>query len=177
MMGGDLGVRSVLGEGSTFFFNVWGIRAQEKKVGLRRAESDTIPILASECPLRILIVDDVATNRLLAARLLSKMGYKAEIVASGEEAVEITKVKNYDLILMDVFMPGIDGCEATVQIRSHEVDGHHRTAILGLSADVMLENRKRCVESGMDGFLPKPIRIADFVDAVRKISPQSTAQA
>ncbi len=172
MMGGDLGVRSALGNGSTFFFNVRGILAQEGKVGLRRPVSDKIPVLASECPLRILIVDDVHTNRLLAARLLSKMGYEAELVASGEEAVEITKANNYDLILMDVFMPGIDGCEATAEIRRNEVNGSHRAAILGLSADVMLENRKRCVEAGMDGFLPKPIRIPDFVEAVRKSSTQ-----
>lgn len=175
MMGGDLTVRSRLGEGSTFSFTLCCSRAGIPAEVPDRASVFIIPRLADECPMHILVVDDVATNRLLASRLLTKMGYEADVANDGEQAVAMAAEKSYDLILMDVFMPGIDGYDTTRKIRNFKQTQGHYTVILGLSADVMNDNRLRCTEAGMDGFLTKPIRIPELISALRQFSNKTTA--
>jgi signal transduction histidine kinase/ActR/RegA family two-component response regulator len=174
LMGGDLTVKSCMGKGSTFSFSIRCPVAEPPAVVPTPELSKGVPRIAEEFPMRILVVDDVSTNRLLACRLLAKMGYDADQAADGEKAVELASEYFYDLILMDVFMPGIDGCEATRLIRSAEAVHTRRSAILGLSANVMTENRNRCLEVGMDGFLGKPIRVPDFVNAVRQFGGDCT---
>lgn len=175
MMGGDLTVRSRLGKGSTFSFTLCCSRAGIPAEVPDRASVFIIPRLADECPMHILVVDDVATNRLLASRLLTKMGYEADVANDGEQAVAMAAEKSYDLILMDVFMPGIDGYDTTRKIRNFKQTQGHYTVILGLSADVMNDNRLRCTEAGMDGFLTKPIRIPELISALRQFSNKTTA--
>lgn len=170
LMQGDLTVQSTLGKGSTFAFSVGCELAKFPPPATKIGKASTVPRLAEDFPMSILVVDDVATNRLLACRLLAKMGYDAHTAENGEQAVNMASEKKYHLILMDVFMPGIDGCEATQQIRSRENQTGHRATIFGLSADVMDDNRQRCIESGMDGFLSKPIRIPDFVQTVKNLA-------
>ena len=168
LMGGDLTVESCIGKGSTFSFSIRCPVADLPAVVPTPELTNGVPRIADDFPMRILVVDDVSTNRLLACRLLAKMGYDADVAANGEKAVELASEYPYDLILMDVLMPGIDGCEATRLIRSAEAASTRRPAILGISADVMAENQKRCLEVGMDGFLTKPLRVPDFVNAVRQ---------
>jgi len=170
LMQGDLTVESTLGKGSTFSFFIRSRALSDDEETPEEPVVRKVPHLAGESPMEILVVDDVATNRLLACRLLSKMGYDADTASHGEQAVQMAAAKDYQLILMDVFMPGIDGCEATQKIRDLEKQTGRRACILGLSADVMDNNRQRCTEAGMDGFLAKPIRIPDFVAVIEKLA-------
>jgi signal transduction histidine kinase/ActR/RegA family two-component response regulator len=171
LMGGDITVSSEPGVGSVFSFFVDFPSAKSGPSPVPYIGTDGIPVIAPESPLRILIVDDVATNRMLVSRLLNRMGYHPDTASSGEEAIQLSTAVPYDLILMDVLMPGIDGCEATEKIRGLPGPSGSSTAcILGLSADALKENEERCLRAGMNGFLTKPIRLPEFVEAVRKAS-------
>lgn len=177
LMGGDVTVRSVPGQGSIFTVTIRCTIAKDEVPTPAPTTPNEIPRLADRAPMRILVVDDVATNRLLANRLLARMGYNAENAATGEEAVRMASESPFDLILMDVLMPGIDGCEATRRIRLNTPVSAVRPVVLGVSADIMEDNRTRCVQAGMNGFLTKPIRVPDFVAAVESIVAAKNAEA
>jgi CheY-like chemotaxis protein len=90
------------------------------------------------------------------------LGYQADFVSNGREAVEAASVTRYDIILMDCQMPVMDGYEATRLIRAAEINGHH-AAIVALTANALAGDREKCLQSGMDDYLPKPIRHEDIL--------------
>ena len=107
---------------------------------------------------RILVVEDNPINSKLALHLLAKFGYHAKSVANGRTAVETVGRNGFDLVLMDVQMPEMDGYEATVRIRQNEMArGHKRIPIIAMTAHALDSDRRRCLDAGMDGFLSKPI--------------------
>ncbi len=108
--------------------------------------------------LRVLVVEDNAVNQRLATRLLEKRGHRVTVTANGREAVESVEKHAYDLILMDVQMPEMDGLEATAVIREREKHKGARIPIIALTAHAMKGDRERCLAAGMDGYLTKPIR-------------------
>ncbi len=166
LMGGRIDVASQLGEGSTFQFSVQAHPAQHPDPSSPPTRGIEFPHLAATHPARILVVDDVAINRKLLASFLGKIGYTPEFAKDGSEAIVLAADQPFDVILMDVFMPQVDGCEATRRIRAAE-NGTTHTHIVGISADAMAENRHRCASAGMDGFLTKPIHLADLLDTLR----------
>ncbi len=102
-------------------------------------------------------------NQKVVVWRLRKFGNEPTVVASGEEAVQAAAGKDFDLILMDVRMPDMDGYEATRQIREHEAaNGRPRSYIAAMTALVMDNDLEACREAGMDGFLPKPMRVEDL---------------
>jgi two-component system sensor histidine kinase/response regulator len=107
---------------------------------------------------RILVAEDNAVNQKLVQRLLEKRGFCVHIVGNGREAVETSQKEEFDLILMDVQMPEMDGFEATAELRKREKLTGARTPIIALTAHAMKGDRERCLEVGMDGYLSKPIR-------------------
>jgi two-component system, sensor histidine kinase and response regulator len=117
--------------------------------------------------LRILLAEDNAVNQKLAIRLLEKRGHHVALAGNGREALEALENRAYDLVLMDVHMPEMDGLEATRRIRQKEQETHsgHRQSIVAMTALVMKGDRERCEEAGMDGYLAKPIRPQEL-DAV-----------
>jgi two-component system, sensor histidine kinase and response regulator len=121
------------------------------RYSLRDANESTIV-------LRILLAEDNAVNQLLASRLLEKRGHRVTIVANGREAVLAAEKQAFDLILMDMQMPEMDGFEATEAIRKKEQSGSERVPIIALTAHAMKGDRERCLSHGMDGYLTKPIR-------------------
>jgi len=133
---------------------------------------------------RVLIADDNAINRQVAAHMLAKAGLQLEFVASGREAVEAASRGDTDIILMDVEMPGMDGLEATARIRSDEaVHGSRRIPIIAMTAHSDDETRRRCLSAGMDGYLVKPIdtpgvtrEINRVMQAVNEGESDSSAQ-
>ncbi len=114
--------------------------------------------------LRILVAEDNAVNQMLVARLLEKRGHTVKIVANGREALESLEQGTYDLVLMDVQMPEMDGFEATGELRKREKQTGLHIPVIALTAHAMLGDRERCLESGMDGYLSKPIRAQELDD-------------
>src|SRR5208283_1118283 len=111
---------------------------------------------------RVLLVEDNWTNLLLARRLLEKAGYWVEIAVNGREAVEAAKHQRFDVILMDVQMPVLDGCAASREIRRFP-GWAGRVPIIALTASVYSEDSKRCFEAGMDDFIGKPFKTGELV--------------
>jgi CheY-like chemotaxis protein len=117
-------------------------------------------------PLRILLAEDNQVNQKLALRILEQMGYRADIASNGLEAVESVERQTYDVILMDVQMPELDGLNATRKIRKLvEVTQPH---IIAMTANAMEGDREKCIEAGMDDYISKPIRVNELVEALIK---------
>jgi signal transduction histidine kinase/CheY-like chemotaxis protein len=112
--------------------------------------------------LRILLAEDNLINQKLTLRLLEKSGHTVDIAANGKIAVEKWRQNKYDVVLMDILMPEMDGLEATEQIRSLEKETGRRTPIIALTANAMKGDREQCLGVGMDDYLPKPLKMNDL---------------
>jgi CheY-like chemotaxis protein len=158
LMGGNIGVTSVEKEGSTFYFSIQlGILTNQSSV--LTIPDDPIVIdnqIANKTALDILLVEDDKINRLLAVRILEKMGYKPHTATNGQEAIEHLQKHPYNLILMDIQMPILDGLEATQLIRK---EFSKQPTIIAMTANAMLEDKHLCEAAGMDDFLSKPIDV------------------
>ncbi|MCA8966578.1 MAG: response regulator, partial [Planctomycetes bacterium] len=115
---------------------------------------------------RILVAEDNPINQRLVAAILGKGGHEFEITADGAACVEAYRKRSFDLVLMDMQMPGMDGVEAAHHIRDLEVQLGRRTPIVALTANATSEDRQRCEQAGMDGFLTKPIRPARLLEVI-----------
>ena len=119
------------------------------------------PASAPERHARILVVEDNPVNRKVIARMLDKLGHSYLLAETGEESLEILSRESFDLALMDMRLPGIDGPEVTRELRRREGDERH-LVVVAVTANAFAEDRARCLESGMDDFLPKPVRMEDL---------------
>jgi len=129
-------------------------------------------------PLRLLLVEDNAINRKLAIAALAQMACTADIAVNGHEAVQAAQQTRYDIILMDVQMPGVDGLEATRVIRYWETSsGTPRTHIIALTANALSGDRELCLKAGMDDYLPKPIRLESLRVALQRACDNNLALA
>ncbi|KAG0829421.1 hypothetical protein G6F19_007744 [Rhizopus arrhizus] len=126
-------------------------------------------------PLEILLAEDNIVNQKLALRILEKFGHNVEIVSNGRLAVEAFESRSFDLILMDVQMPVMGGFEATQKIREieHLSGGKSHVPIIALTAHAMIGDREKCLQSGMDEYVTKPLRFPELIGAIKKIAPQS----
>ena len=159
-MSGSIGVASVEGEGTTFSFTVLAREACVMRGADERARTAMPdPGLGARCPLRVLLVDDNRINQKVAIRTLEKMGYRPDLATNGVEALRVVEGGAYDLVLMDVQMPEMDGIEATRRIRALALA--HQPEIVAMTASVLERDRDECLEAGMDAFLVKPFRPAD----------------
>jgi CheY-like chemotaxis protein len=127
-------------------------------------------------PRRILLVEDGRVNQKVASRLLEKRGHEVTVANNGMEAVSLHKDRLFDVILMDVEMPVMDGIEATASIRENERDGERRTPIIAVTAHAGKEDRVLCIESGMDGYISKPYRPRELFEAVEAVEPGKVMQ-
>ena len=118
---------------------------------------------------QILLADDNAINQKVAQALLNKLGYKADIVANGQEAVRALELINYDLVLMDCLMPEMDGFEATALIRNTSSKVlNHAVPIIAMTANAMIGDREQCLEAGMDDYLAKPVKKDELAEVLEK---------
>ncbi|HET9693326.1 MAG TPA: response regulator, partial [Steroidobacteraceae bacterium] len=162
VMGGDAGAESRLGEGSTFWFTAKLGRLAPSTItsesALREFRS-TRRIAPKSSPQtfdgNVLLAEDNPTNQFVLLKLLRDLGVKVDLAENGHDAVELLRRRPYDLVLMDVQMPGMDGLAATHAIR--ELPERAQTPIVALTANAFTDDRERCLKAGMDGFLPKPI--------------------
>ena len=125
--------------------------------------------MGKRLPLRILLAEDNAVNQKLALRMLARMGYRADVAGNGLETIDALQRQPYDVVLMDVQMPELDGLEATRRIR-HEVAPKAQPRIIAMTASAMQEDRDACLSAGMDDYVSKPIRVAELVNALKSAS-------
>jgi PAS domain S-box-containing protein len=164
IMGGEIGVDSKPGEGATFWFETPLIQG-----GAAAGLADGDDEMAASGGLaggRILMADDAPGNRELVSAILRGLGLEIDTVCDGAEAVQAMQTGAYDLVLMDVHMPVMDGLTATREIRRMQAGSGHRTPILALTANVQADQVARCLDSGMDGHLAKPIQIPELAGAL-----------
>ena len=127
-------------------------------------------IRESERRKNILLAEDNLINQKMAIRLLQKMGHSVTVARNGQQAVEMSEAEQFDLILMDVQMPDMDGLEATKAIRAKEAScGGQRVRILAMTAYTMAGDSDRCIEAGMDGYISKPINTEELFEAIENI--------
>ena len=187
LMGGRIWVQSALGQGSTFRFTVQlppQSDASELPVDSRPSDELRVArnVMRSEATARgrlsILVVDDVVHNRELVAAFLESFPWQLDFAGDGEEAVQRCSTNDYDLVLMDIQMPNVDGYEATQRIRAAEAQsGRARTPIIALTAHAMSTDVKRCLLAGCDGHLPKPITRIALTEAITMYARQPSEES
>ncbi len=129
--------------------------------------------MAERNPLRILLAEDNVVNQKLALRLLQQMGYRADVASNGIEAIECCARQPYDLVLMDVQMPEMDGLEASRRIVARWPAASGRPRIVAMTANAMQGDREECLAAGMDDYVTKPIRVEALVKALLGASPRA----
>jgi CheY-like chemotaxis protein len=139
---------------------------EERRARAARPHLD--PTLAARHPLRILLAEDNVVNQKLALRLLQQMGYRADLASNGLEAVESVERQPYDVVLMDVQMPEMDGLEAARRIAARW-PASERPRIVAMTANAMQGDREACLAAGMDDYVVKPIRVDALVEALRQV--------
>jgi len=161
-MGGDIRMQSELGRGSTFSFcfNTSKVKHAHPATAQQFENAGQQLDISS----RLLVAEDNSVNRSIVQAFLQRLGYSADFVEDGQEAVEAVKKKNYDVLLMDCHMPRLDGFQATREI----IDqcGDIRPHIIALTASAQKSDRDMCEKAGMDGFISKPLRMEDLQHAL-----------
>jgi len=177
MMDGEIWAESEEGVGSTFYFTIVAQKTapqaeQTQAVSNRHQSVAGKPTfnsdMAKQKPLRILLAEDNVINQKVALGVLRKCGYKADVVANGIEVIDALTRQPYDVILMDIHMPEMDGLDATRRIRSQWADDAQPT-IIALTADAMNEQREEYLGVGMDDLVTKPIRIPALISALGRV--------
>ncbi|MFI4949793.1 MAG: ATP-binding protein, partial [Caulobacterales bacterium] len=168
-MGGAISVAAAPDRGAVFTVELPLARAAIAAPAA--PEPDALGFLAGDTPLRILAAEDNPVNQLVLRTLLDQLGVTLTIVDDGEDAVAAWRDGHFDLMLMDVQMPRMDGPTATRRIRAAEaLTGRPRTPIVALTANVMRHQLDAYVEAGIDGFVAKPIAIADLYAAIARVT-------
>ncbi|AFY42693.1 PAS domain S-box protein [Nostoc sp. PCC 7107] len=126
--------------------------------------------LAEKMPLRILVAEDSLVNQKVALLMLQKIGYQVDVVGDGREVIQALQHQPYDVVLMDIHMPEMDGLE-TSQIISQQWEASTRPYIIAITANAMRGDREACLAAGMDDYISKPIQMAELVKALRKCQP------
>jgi CheY-like chemotaxis protein len=168
MMGGTIQVESAAGQGTTFRFTVLVGHAQEPA----KQRATPSPTVGAGRHLRVLVAEDNAVNQKVVLMLLKKLGVKADLAVDGSEAIAAIVKNHYDLVLMDVQMPVVDGLAATREVRSR-LPQERQPVIFGLTAHATTEYRDICLGAGMNGYLTKPLdpeKLRDLIEGLSKPS-------
>ena len=171
MMGGRIWLESDPGRGTRFHFTAV-VALADPEAAIAAAVERDLPAGAAvpDRPLRILLTEDNVVNQRLAARLLEKQGHTVQVASNGQEALDMLERERFDIALLDVQMPELDGFEATAQIRAREQAGGGHLPIVAMTAHAMSGDRERCLAAGMDGYLPKPIDPVRLAHEIRRVT-------
>ena len=172
LMGGYIWLESDRGIGSTFHFTArFGVADGKNLQGAAKPEQQAISG-AQQKKLHILIADDNVTNSRLATRLVAKQGHSTVVVGSGRAVLKALEKEDFDLVLMDVQMPDMDGFEATSFIREQERGTQKHLPIIAMTAHAMSGDRERCLEAGMDAYITKPVDAKKLLAAISEAAIQ-----
>jgi CheY-like chemotaxis protein len=117
---------------------------------------------------RVLVAEDNPANQKVAAKLLESLGYRVDVACDGLEVLEALSQARYEAVLMDVQMPGMDGCEATAEVRKREQGKDRRLPIIAMTADALQDDREKALQAGMDDYLPKPVNAEELGTVLRR---------
>lgn len=165
LLGGEIGVESEVNQGSSFWFT---FKTQVPDYILDETEKNTATLISARRArsLNILLVDDKFVNRQVVALILKSLNHKVIMAENGEQAINVYPLHKFDLILMDIVMPVIDGVTATSILKERYAD---LPPVVGLSANALEGDRKKYMEKGMDEYLTKPVSSEDFIQLIQKL--------
>jgi signal transduction histidine kinase len=169
LMGGTLSLQSAANKGSTFHFTLRFEVTDRASAGAVTVAASPAAQRQEACKLTLLLVEDNAVNRRLAEIVLGRRGHTVVAVDNGHAAVAEVSRQRFDLVLMDLQMPGMDGLDTTRAIRAAERSHGRHVPILALTAHALAGTRERCLQAGMDDYLAKPIRPAALLEAVERL--------
>lgn len=170
LMGGQIHARSTPGKGSEFYFTLTSPIELLPQSPSTLADNGQPGNSAQHHPLRILLAEDNPVNQVIMNMMLGKLGYEADLAENGNQVLTACQNQSYDLILMDIHMPGMDGLDATRQLRALPLP---RTPyIIAFTANALVEDRETYLAAGMNDFLPKPVRLQTLAEALERAAEQ-----
>ena len=175
MMQGDITVNSQLGHGSTFCVRLPWVAARPPMMSSLQVRA-TQAMSSQATPLNILVAEDHIVNQKLLAIVLQRMGHNVTFCENGELAVKALQDKAYDVVLMDIHMPVMDGLSATRAIRAMD-NGRAETPIIALTADVLEVARTQAMQAGVNIFLTKPVQLPELRQSLAAVSAAAAANA